>query len=72
MVNQQFRKVRQYVMSAPSKIFVEKYLTAKGKFLLLSAKTKAEKAEIWAKYGKNRYRRNPDARPIKVIEHYIS
>jgi len=41
------RKFKQTVMSAPGKILVEKYLTAKGKYLLLGAKTKAEKAEIW-------------------------
>lgn len=74
----------QVVMSAPSKLFVERYLSPKGKKLLngrtkLIHQNKAEKAEInaiWAKYGKNRYRINPDAIPcrnkiggLKIINH---
>lgn len=65
------RKIKQTVMSAPGKLLVGKYLSPRGEFLLLSAKTKKEKELIWAKYGKNRYRNNPDARPVKVIEHYV-
>lgn len=55
----------QVVMSAPSRLFVEKYLTKKGKILISSAKTRAEKDAIWNKYGKNRYRNNPDSIPCR-------
>ena len=64
----------QVVMSAPSKILVERYLSPKGeKLLILNPK---DKKIIWAKYGKNRYRSNPDAIPcrnkiggLKIIQH---
>jgi hypothetical protein len=57
----------QVVMSAPSRLFVEKYLTKKGTLLLASAKTKADKTKVWDKYGKNRYRNNPDSHPIPIL-----
>lgn len=31
--------------------------------------TKAQKEEIWAKYGKNKYIDNPKAEPIFQIKH---
>ena len=63
---------RQYVYSEPRRVFVEKYLTAKGKRLLANATTKKEKNAINAKYSKNRYRINKDARVVKFIIHYIN
>ena len=63
---------KQYVYSESRRIFVETYLTAKGKRLLASATTKEEKDAINAKYSKNRYRINKDARVVKVIIHYIN
>jgi hypothetical protein len=62
---------KQRVLSAPGRIFVERYLSPKGKRLLWDANTKKEKKDVWAKYGKNRYRINPDAKPVKIITHYI-
>ena len=58
----------QIVMSEPSKIFKEKYLTKKGKRLLMNKIL--TKKEVWAKYGKNRYVKNPDAFPVKEIIHH--
>jgi len=60
---------KQVVFSKPRKIFKEKYLSPKGKRLILSATTKEGKKIIWKMYGKNRYKINPDARPIKEIIH---
>jgi hypothetical protein len=60
---------RQIVMSAPTKLFVERYLTNKGKYMLVNAKTRAEKDAVWARYGKNKYRNNPEAVPVKCIFH---
>jgi hypothetical protein len=64
----------QVVMSAPSKIFVERYLSPKGKKLL--AINPKNKKNIWDKYGKNRYKKNPDSIPcrnkiggLKIIKH---
>jgi hypothetical protein len=62
---------RQIIMSAPSKLFVEKYLTKKGIIMLRTAKTKSDKAAVWAKYGKNRYRPNPESKPVKGIFHRV-
>jgi hypothetical protein len=69
---------KQIVMTAPSKLFVERYLTNKGKFLMKLAKTRKEKDILWDKYGKNRYRINPDAKMcrndiggIKIITHSL-
>ena len=59
----------QIIYSEPRKTFKEKYLSPKGELLIKSAKTKAEKDAIWAKYGKNRYTINPNAKPIKTIVH---
>ena len=56
-------------VSGKSKLFVERYLSNKGKYLMVQAKTRAEKDAVWAKYGKNRYRSNPDSKPLKVIFH---
>ena len=59
----------QVVYSEPQKLFVEKYLSPKGKRLLMNKEI--TKTEAWLKYGKNRYRINPNARPVKVIKHNI-
>jgi hypothetical protein len=56
---------KQIVMSQPSRLFVERYLSPKGKHLIVGAKTRKEKDAIWNKYGKNRYRNNPDAVPCR-------
>jgi len=60
----------QSVLSTRKRVFVERYLTATGKRLLASAKTKAEKEAIWNKYGKNRYRNNPKTEVLTQIKHY--
>lgn len=67
---------KQIIMSAPRRILVEHYLSPKGLFLIKLAKTKKEKNDIWAKYGKNRYRINYDSIPcrnkiggMKIIVH---
>ena len=70
---------KQIIMSAPSRLLVGKYLSPKGLRLHMSAKTKAEKNAIWKKYGKNRYKINPDSYPVlrndgqgyKVITHSL-
>ena len=73
MANQTAPKVRkQVVYSEPRRILVEEYLTPKGERLMALAKTKAERKEIKAKYGKNRYKVNPNAKPVKLIIHYIN
>lgn len=66
----------QYVLSQKGKVLVEKYLTKKGQTILLlpalpeSKKEKKARVDaIWAKYGKNRYRVNPDAHIVKRITH---
>ena len=52
-------KVRhQIVYSQPRRVFNEKYLTPKGVLALSKAKNRAERAGIWRKYGKNRYKLN--------------
>jgi hypothetical protein len=56
---------KQIIMSAKTRTFVEKYLSPKGKRLIVDAKTKKEQKQIWDKYGKNRYRMNLDARPLR-------
>ena len=61
------RRKDQVVYSEPRKIFVKKYLTPKGQGLLLSKQI--TKKEAWEKYGKNRYKINPNAKPIKMISH---
>jgi len=56
----------QTVYSEPRKIWVERYLTAKGKRLLAEGRiTKSEAS----KYSKNRYKLNPNAKPIRIIHH---
>lgn len=57
----------QVVNSAPSKLLKEKYLTPKGKLRL--ANKEISKDDAWLMYGKNRYIKNPDSKPIKVIVH---
>lgn len=50
----------QTVHTAPARIFKEKYLTRKGKRLMVSATSKEEKVVIRRKYEKNRYVTNPE------------
>ena len=64
------RKFKQSVLSCKRRIFVEKYLTKTGLRHLALCKTKAERIVVWMKFGKNRFRINPDIRIIKVITHY--
>ena len=66
----------QIVRTAPARMLVGKYLTKKGKKLMMLAKTKAEKDEIRNKYEKNRYAPNPDSKPfigksgvVRTIKH---
>lgn len=70
------REYKQFVRTAPARIFVEKYLTKKGKRLIAEAKTKAEKQLVWDKYGKNGYRNNPESHlfrnpngKVRIIKH---
>lgn len=53
---------KQVVLSAPRKLFKEKYLTKKGKKLMALATTDKQKKVIRSKYEKNRYIINPDCR----------
>lgn len=57
----------QFVRSKPQRLFVEKYLTRKGKKLLSSGVI--GKKEAWEKYGKNRYKDDPESVIIKSIKH---
>jgi hypothetical protein len=62
----------QTVYTEPRRILKEKYLTAKGKRVLageLVNGKKLTKDEVWAKYGKNRYTINPNAKLLKTIIH---
>lgn len=57
----------QIVYSESKKVLIEQYLSPKGDRLLKEGKITKEVA--WEKYGKNRYRDNPDAKPVKMIVH---
>ena len=58
---------KQIIYSEPLWVPVETYLTKKGQRLF---DTKAMPvADIWAKYGKTRYRKNPFAVPVKIVYH---
>lgn len=63
-------KRQQTIYSEPKRIFVEKYLTPKGKKLL--ANKEISKEDAWEKYGKNRYKDNPNAVPIGTVTHYYN
>lgn len=54
----------QVVRTAPSRVKVGTYLTKKGQRL----KEQGASAEVLAKYTKNRYKPNPDSKPIKFKE----
>lgn len=58
---------KQMVYDRPRKVLVGEYLTNKGKRLLAEG---ADKGLVYTLYAKNRYRINPEARPIKTIVHY--
>ena len=63
------RRVQQ-IFSEKLFILKEKYLTPKGKVLLaLAGRKKADKEAVWAKYGKNRYILNSNAKQLHVIVH---
>lgn len=55
---------KQVVMTAPSRVKVGTYLTPKGKRL----KEEGASDEVLAKYTKNRYKPNPESKPIKFKE----
>ncbi len=61
----------QIVYSGPKRIFKERYLTKKGKKLMLTATTKKEKDLIWELYGKNKYVDNPKAKPVSELTHLV-
>jgi hypothetical protein len=67
----------QFVRSKPEFTLIEKYLTPKGKALLATAKDLAPKArkvftaDIWKRYGKNRYKKNPESVIVKSITHAV-
>ena len=60
-------RIQQTVYSEKRKIFVGMYLTPKGQYLLDNGKISKQEAE--RKYGKKKYRINPNAMPVKVITH---
>lgn len=57
----------QTVYSESLWILSGKYLTAKGRKLLQT--NQITEKEAWEKYGKNRYRINLNAKPLKRIVH---
>lgn len=57
----------QDVYDRPYKKLVGRYLSSKGKRLLLTKQITEE--EAYAKYGKNRYEIDPEAKYIKTIRH---
>lgn len=70
------QKREQYVLSTKGLVKKGlKYLSPKGARLILitggldKKALKAYKEAIWAKYGKNRYRVNPEAHIVKRITH---
>lgn len=58
---------KQAVLSAPGRIFVERYIT--DHMLERAIRNGLSKNEALEKYGKNRYRPNPEAKVIKFITH---
>ena len=62
----------QVIMSEPSKVFVEEYLTKRGEKLANSlAIGKIDMKDINNRYKKNRYKKNPNAKPLKTIKHFV-
>lgn len=61
------KKLIQRVLSEPGKIFVERYLTKTGKDKMV--KENLTEKEALAKYGKNRYEKNPNAVIVKALRH---
>lgn len=66
-----FQTRKQTVYSEPKRILKGNYLTKKGLRLIANAKNKAEKSEIWKKYGKNRYVNNPNAVSLHTAYHLV-
>jgi hypothetical protein len=60
-------RIHQIIYSEKKKVFVGMYLTPKGQKLLDEGKISKSVAE--AKYGKKKYRINPNAIPVKIISH---
>lgn len=61
----QLRPRHQFIRTAPQKILVGSYLTAKGRRL----QSEGASDEVLAKYRKNRYAINPDSKQGKQIYH---
>ena len=61
------KKNVQIVYSEKRKVFVKRYLSPKGKRLVNEGKLTVKEAD--EKYGKNKYRINENAKPIKQITH---
>lgn len=59
---------KQVVMSEKSKILVGKYIT--DHCLEKATKLGLNREEALERFGKNKYRNNPNAKVIKVINHY--
>lgn len=62
------KKYKQHLLSEKGKTFVGRYITPH----MLEKATKLEglsKEEALEKYGKNRYRPNPNAKVIGVLNH---
>lgn len=57
----------QVIYSEPRRVFIERYLTPKGERLLKQGVLTKKEAD--EKYGKNRYRINTEAHPVKLIKH---
>lgn len=60
----------QTIYSESRRIFVKRYLTAKGVRLSTAGIISAEEAD--RKYGKNLYEFNENAKPIKEIYHQVT
>jgi hypothetical protein len=61
------KDVKQTIYSEPQRILKERYIT--DHMLEKAIRNGLTKKEALAKYGKNRYVTNPNAKPIKVIFH---
>ena len=69
-LSEKLKKVKKYtqiIYSEKRKKFIENYLSPKGQRLVKEGKLTKEEAT--KKYGKNRYRVNLNAKPVKTINH---
>jgi hypothetical protein len=62
---------KQVVYSQPQWILVGSYLSPKGQRLFNIARRTDAKELIERQFSKNRYRLNPDAHVVKIINHYV-